>query len=65
MKLSSVSFFCPAYHDEHNLPRLIPKVAALLPRITDTYEIIIVHDGSPDRTGPASRTDQRFLMNVR
>jgi glycosyltransferase involved in cell wall biosynthesis len=51
MKLSSVSFFCPAYHDEKNLPRLIPAVVAFLEGVTDTYEILVIHDGGPDRTG--------------
>lgn len=50
-RLSSVSFFCPAYHDERNLPVLIPRVHRFLSGITDTFEIIVVHDGSPDRTG--------------
>jgi glycosyltransferase involved in cell wall biosynthesis len=49
--LTSVSFFCPAYRDEGNLPTLIKQVADFLPRIAAVYEIIIVHDGSPDRTG--------------
>jgi len=51
MKLSSVSFFCPAYHDENNLQRLIPEIVKFLRSITDVFEIIIVEDGSPDRTG--------------
>ncbi|MDO8604226.1 MAG: glycosyltransferase family 2 protein [bacterium] len=50
-KLSSVSFFCPAYNDEKNLPVLVPYVSKFLSEITDTYEIIIVHDGGPDKTG--------------
>src|SRR3989344_780338 len=49
--LSEVSFFCPAYHDEDNLPRLIPHVHKFLSEISDKFEIIIVEDGSPDRTG--------------
>jgi glycosyltransferase involved in cell wall biosynthesis len=49
--LESVSFFCPAYRDEGNLPQLIRAVSDFLPRIAARYEIIIVHDGSPDRTG--------------
>ncbi len=51
MKLSNVSFFCPAYHDEKNLPRLIPSVVEFLRQVTDIFEIIIVEDGSPDDTG--------------
>lgn len=51
MPLSSVSFFCPAYHDERNLPVLIPRVIDFLSRVTDSFEVIIVDDGSPDGTG--------------
>lgn len=50
-KLSSVSFFCPAYYDEKNLSKLIPKVDKLLKEIANKYEIVIVEDGSPDKTG--------------
>ena len=65
MKLSSVSFFCPAYHDEKNLPRLIPAVASFLAGITDTYEIVILHDGSPDRTGAVADEMAAAHSNVR
>ncbi len=50
-KISSISFFCPAYNDQDNLPKLIPKVHSFLSKISHVFEIIIVHDGSPDRTG--------------
>ena len=50
-KLSSVSFFCPAYHDEKNLPVLIPRVHAFLSEIANEFEILIIEDGSPDKTG--------------
>jgi glycosyltransferase involved in cell wall biosynthesis len=50
-KLSSVSFFCPAYKEEENLRVLIPRIHQFLSDITDVFEIIIVEDGSPDRTG--------------
>lgn len=64
-KLSSVSFFCPAYHDEKNLPVLVPHVSEFLKKITDTYEIIIVHDGGPDRTGPVADELAQKYPNVR
>jgi glycosyltransferase involved in cell wall biosynthesis len=50
-RFPSISFFCPAYHDESNLPILIPRVRAFLSDVADRFEIIIVHDASPDRTG--------------
>ena len=65
MKLSSVSFFCPAYHDEDNLPRLIPHVITFLKGITDRYEIIIVEDGSPDGTDRVADELSRKYEHVR
>lgn len=64
-RLSSVSFFCPAYNDEKNLPILIPNVFDFLKKITDTFEIIIVHDGSPDKTGQVADQLAREFPNVR
>ncbi len=64
-KLSSVSFFCPAYNDEKNLPVLVPYVSQFLKEITDVYEIIIVHDGSPDKTGEVADKLSLEFPNVR
>src|SRR3989338_8767427 len=64
-KLSSVSFFCPAYHDERNLPVLIPRVSQFLSEVADTFEIIIVEDGSPDKTGEVADALAKKYMNVR
>lgn len=64
-QFSSISFFCPAYHDEENLPLLIPRVHALLTDIADAFEIIIVHDGSPDDTGKVADDLARQFSNVR
>jgi len=48
----SLSIFFPAYYDEANIPKV---TEAALKVVNDlgirTYEIIIVEDGSPDRTG--------------
>jgi glycosyltransferase involved in cell wall biosynthesis len=49
-KLSSVSFFCPAYNDEGNLPELIPAVHTFLSKHAEKFEILIIEDGSPDKT---------------
>ena len=63
--LSNVSFFCPAYHDEKNLPVLIPRVFQFLSEIANAFEIIIVEDGSPDKTGEVADTLARKFPNVR
>ncbi|MBI2613567.1 MAG: glycosyltransferase family 2 protein [Candidatus Levybacteria bacterium] len=50
MKKPSISFFCPAYFDEKNLPILIPKIFKVLKENTSAFDILIVEDGSPDKT---------------
>lgn len=64
-RLSSVSFFCPAYNDEENLPILIPHVSEFLKKITNIYEIIIVHDGGNDKTGPVADELARTYPHVK
>lgn len=64
-KLTSVSFFCPAYNDEGNLPELIPAVHSFLSENADAFEIVIIDDGGPDRTGEVADDLARRFSNVR
>lgn len=64
-ELSSVSFFCPAYHDAENLPDLIPAVHAFLAKHARVFEIVIIEDGSPDDTGKVADDLARRFANVR
>jgi glycosyltransferase involved in cell wall biosynthesis len=48
--LSSVSLIIPAYNDEETVGRLIDDSDALLSEICPDYEIVVVNDGSKDRT---------------
>lgn len=65
MKLSSVSFFCPAYNDAGNLPELIPTVSEFLNKHAEKYEIVIIEDGSPDKTGEVADDLAKKIPNVR
>lgn len=65
MKLSSVSFFCPAYNDAGNLPELIPTVSEFLSKYAEKYEIVIIEDGSPDKTGEVADDLATKYPNVR
>ncbi len=49
-----ISFFCPAYLDEGNLPDLVLKAVCVLSKCAEEFEIVIVEDGSPDGTGEAA-----------
>lgn len=45
-----LSVMFPAYNDAATIGKLADYAAALLPRVTDDFEIVIVNDGSEDRT---------------
>ena len=47
----SISVFFPAYNEEAQIRKTILQAEKTLPKITDTYELIIVNDGSKDKTG--------------
>ncbi len=64
-KLSSVSFFCPAYNDGGNLPDLIPAVHSFLTRNSEKFEIVIIHDGGKDNTGEVADELAQKFSNVR
>lgn len=66
MKKPSISFFCPAYFDEKNLPILIPKVYKVLKENTSEFEILIIEDGSPDKTAEvADKLAKKYAPYVR
>lgn len=47
---ASISFFCPAHNEEGNLPILIPAAHKFFSKITKTFEILIIENGSTDAT---------------
>jgi len=50
-RLPGISAFFPAYNEEKNVGDMVERFSAVLPRLADDYEIIVVNDGSADRTG--------------
>jgi glycosyltransferase involved in cell wall biosynthesis len=50
-KFPSLSVFFPAYNDAPSLPGLVRKTFATLEQHVADYEVIVVDDGSHDRTG--------------
>jgi glycosyltransferase involved in cell wall biosynthesis len=49
-RLPSISAFFPAYNEEANVAAMVERLTTVLPTIADDYEIIVVNDGSRDRT---------------
>ncbi len=50
-KLASLSAFMPAYNEEPNIRWVAEDALAKLRMVTDDLELILVNDGSADRTG--------------
>jgi glycosyltransferase involved in cell wall biosynthesis len=47
----NVSIFFPVYRDEKTVQRVTEKSLRVLEEVANQYEVIIVDDGSPDRSG--------------
>lgn len=49
-RLKGLSAFFPAYNEEGNVEKMCSSLKAVLPEVAEDYEIIIVNDGSRDKT---------------
>ena len=49
--LSGISVFLPCYNEEGNVERVVTALAPELSKISERFEIVVVDDGSSDRTG--------------
>jgi len=47
----ALSVFYPCYNEQDNIRRVVGEAMALLPAVSDDFEVILVDDGSRDRTG--------------
>ena len=45
-----ISVFFPCHNEEENIASLVQKTLEVLPGISDDYEVIVVNDGSTDKT---------------
>jgi glycosyltransferase involved in cell wall biosynthesis len=49
--MESISVFFPCYNEEDNVANTVNKAVAVLDELTPDYEVIVINDGSADRTG--------------
>lgn len=49
-RVKDLSYFFPAHNEEANVGPVVADALAYLPGVVDSFEIIIVNDGSTDRT---------------
>ncbi len=50
-RLPGVSVFLPCHNEEGNVERVVAALSAALPALAERYQVVIVDDGSRDRTG--------------
>ena len=51
MEINELSVFFPAYNEEKSIKSTVTKAAKILPQVAQKWEIIVVNDGSTDKTG--------------
>jgi glycosyltransferase involved in cell wall biosynthesis len=57
----SITVVLPAFNEEANLPHVIPALTDVLKGIPGSHEILVINDGSRDRTALVARElQQRF-----
>jgi glycosyltransferase involved in cell wall biosynthesis len=64
-KVNSLSVFFPAYNEEANIENTVTKALSILPGVVHQWEIIVVDDGSSDRTGPIVEAMAREEERIR
>ena len=61
----SLSVIIPAYREEGNLPNTIRETVENARKVCRDFEVIIVNDGSPDRTGEGADALAKKYKEVR
>lgn len=64
-KLKELSLFFPAYNEEENLEETVEKAIPVLKSIAEKYELIIINDGSKDKTGEVAKKLQQKYPYIR
>jgi glycosyltransferase involved in cell wall biosynthesis len=62
---NGVTIVIPAFREEDNIEAAIDNAVAAASSVTSDYEIIVVDDGSPDKTGEFARLKAEVNPNVR
>lgn len=65
MKIRELSVFFPAYNEEENLENTVLRAINVLEKIVQKWEIIIVNDGSTDKTREIAEKLSREAKGIR
>jgi glycosyltransferase involved in cell wall biosynthesis len=62
---NSISVFFPVFNDQATIGVLVKNVLSLLPSFTDQYEVVLVNDGSTDKSAAIANELARNSEHVR
>ncbi|PIS09412.1 hypothetical protein COT75_01900 [Candidatus Beckwithbacteria bacterium CG10_big_fil_rev_8_21_14_0_10_34_10] len=65
-KVTELSVFFPAYNEEKNIKKTVLNAVKVLKQVSSKWEIVVVNDGSTDKTGEIvkrlSKNDKRIKL---
>ncbi len=64
-KLSSLSIFMPAYNEEKNIQQTVEEAIQVAQKLAKQYEVIVIDDGSQDRTAQKVKSLQTKYPQLR
>lgn len=65
MKLPSISVFFPAYNEEDRVAMTVERALKVLPKVALRWEVIVVNDGSTDKTADVINALAKKYKSVR
>lgn len=65
MKNLQLSVFLPAHNEEDNIEKTVLQIDQILKNITDDWEILVINDGSKDKTGTIVKNIIRHNRHIR
>lgn len=63
--INELSVFFPCYNEEKNIQNTVKKAIKVLEKTAKKWEIIIVNDGSKDKTGEVAQMIKKQYPNIR
>ena len=63
--IDELSVFFPCYNEEKNITNTVQKAVPILNEIAKRWEIIIINDGSKDKTGEVALKIQKDFPNIK
>ncbi len=59
IQIPELSLFLPCYNEEANLQNTVDKTLPILKKVAKNWELIIINDGSTDKTGEIAKSIQK------